>query len=123
MIGLRPRLEDAAVAGDVPSSRRIGGTVVLRETLGSDVLVHFEVDGARPLSGQVRAAAIEAAVDPVELEPAADELGLQFIGRFDPRSTTSQQERLEAAIRPGSMQLFDPETGAAIGSRHTVSDS
>jgi multiple sugar transport system ATP-binding protein len=116
VVGLRPeRLEDAAVAGDVPSERRIGGTVVLRETLGSDVLVHFEVDGARPLSGQVRAAAVEAAVDPVELEPAAAELGLQFIGRFDPRSSTSPQERLEVAIRSGSIQLFDPETGAAIG--------
>ena len=58
-------------------------------------------------------------MDPVELEPAADELGLQFIGRFDPRSSTTQQERLEAAIRPGSIQLFDPETGAAIRNRQT----
>jgi multiple sugar transport system ATP-binding protein len=124
VVGLRPeRLEDAAVAGDVPSERRIAGTVVLRETLGSDVLVHFEVDGASPLSGQVRAAAVEAAVDPVELEAAADDLGLQFIGRFDPRSSTSQQERVEVAIRPGSIQLFDPKTGAAIGSRHTAGTS
>jgi multiple sugar transport system ATP-binding protein len=116
VIGLRPeRLEDAAVASDIPPERRIGGVVVLRETLGSDVLVHFEVDGARPLPAQVRTAAVEAAVDPVELEPAADALGLRFIGRFDPRSPTSQQERLEAAVRPGSMQLFDAETGAAIG--------
>ena len=116
VIGLRPeRLEDAAVASDVPAARRIGGLVTLRETLGSDVLVHFEVEGALPLSGQVRAAAVAAAVDPVELEPAADEPGLLFIGRFDPRSPTGQQERVEAAIRPGAVQLFDPETGAAIG--------
>jgi multiple sugar transport system ATP-binding protein len=116
VVGLRPeRLEDATVASDVPPTRRIGGVVTLRETLGSDVLVHFEVEGARPLSGHVRAAAIAAAVDPVELEPATDETGLLFIGRFDPRSPTGQQERVEAAIRPGAMQLFDPETGAAIG--------
>jgi multiple sugar transport system ATP-binding protein len=116
VVGLRPeRLEDAAVASDVPAARRIGGLVTLRETLGSDVLVHFEVEGARPLSGQVRAAAIAAAVDPVELEPAANEPGLLFIGRFDPRSPTGQQERVEAAIRPGAVQLFEPETGAAIG--------
>jgi multiple sugar transport system ATP-binding protein len=116
VIGLRPEgLEDAAVASDIPPKRRIGGVVALRETLGSDVLVHFEVEGARPLSGQVRAAAIAAAVDPVELEPAADEPGLLFIGRFDPRSSTGQQGRVEAAIRPGALQLFDPETGAAIG--------
>jgi len=115
VVGLRPeQLEDAGVADDIPPERRIGGVVTLRETLGSDVLVHFEVDGARPLSGQVRAAAVEAAVDPVELEPAADEPGLLFIGRFDPRSRIRQSQRVEAAIRAGAMQLFDPETGAAI---------
>jgi multiple sugar transport system ATP-binding protein len=116
VVGLRPeRLEDAAVASDVPPDRRIDGRVTLRETLGSDVLVHFEVENSRALSGQVRAAAVEAAVDPVELEPAADAPGLLFIGRFDPTSRVSLQERVEAAIRPGAMQLFDPETGAAIG--------
>jgi multiple sugar transport system ATP-binding protein len=116
VVGVRPeQLEDALVAGDVPPARRIGGVVTLRETLGSDVLVHFEVDGARPLSGQVRAAAVEAAVDPVELEPAADEPGVLFIGRFDPRSRTGQRQRVEAAIRPGAIQLFDPVTGAAVG--------
>ena len=116
VVGLRPeQLEDAGVAGDIPPERRVGGVVTLRETLGSDVLVHFEVDGARPLSGQVRAAAVEAAVDPVELEPAADEPGLLFIGRFDPRSRIGLRQRVEAAIRPGAVQLFDRETGAAIG--------
>jgi multiple sugar transport system ATP-binding protein len=116
VIGVRPeRLEDAAVATDVPAERRIGGVITLRETLGSDVLVHFEVAGARPLSERVRAAAVEAAVDPVELEPAADAPGLVFIGRFDPSSPTGQQERVQAAIRPGAIQLFDPETGTAIG--------
>jgi multiple sugar transport system ATP-binding protein len=117
VVGLRPeQLDDAGVADDIQPERRIGGVVTLRETLGSDVLVHFEVDGARPLSGQVRAAAVEAAVDPVELEPAADEPGLLFIARFDPRSRIGQQERVEAAIRPGALQLFDPQTGAAIRS-------
>jgi multiple sugar transport system ATP-binding protein len=116
VVGVRPeQLEDALVAHDVSPERRVGGVVTLRETLGSDVLVHFEVDGARPLSGQVRASAVEAAVDPVELEPAADEPGLLFIGRFDPRSRIGQRQRIEAAVRPGAIQLFDPLTGAAIG--------
>jgi multiple sugar transport system ATP-binding protein len=114
--GLRPeQLEDARVGDDVSPERRIGGVVTLRETLGSDVLVHFEVDGARPLSRHVRAAAVEAAVDPVELEPAADEPALLFIARFDPRSRIGQRDRVEAAIRPGAIQLFDPQTGSAIG--------
>jgi multiple sugar transport system ATP-binding protein len=118
VVGIRPeRLEDAAVASDVPPERRISGVVTLRETLGSDVLVHFDVEGGRPLSGEVRAAAISAAADPVELEPAIEEPGITFIGRFDPTSRIGQRERIEAAIRPGAIQLFDTKTGAAIGRR------
>jgi multiple sugar transport system ATP-binding protein len=116
VVGIRPeRLEDAAVASDIPAERRIAGVVTLRETLGSDVLVHFEVEGGRPLSGEVRAAAVSAAADPVELEPATEEPGITFIGRFDPSSRIGQRERIEAAIRPGAIQLFDAKTGAAIG--------
>jgi multiple sugar transport system ATP-binding protein len=116
VVGIRPeRLEDAAVASEVPPERRIAGLVTLRETLGSDVLVHFEIEGGRPLSGEVRAAAVSAAVDPVELEPATEEPGITFIGRFDPSSRIGHRERVEAAIRPGAIQLFDAKTGAAIG--------
>jgi multiple sugar transport system ATP-binding protein len=116
VVGIRPeRLDDAAIASEVAPERRIGGMVTLRETLGSDVLVHFDVEGAVPLSGQVRTAAVEAAADPVELERTTDQPGLAFIGRFDPRSRIGQHERIEAAIQPGAMQLFDAETGAAIG--------
>ena len=39
-------LEDASVARDVPDDRRLQGQVRLRELLGSEVVVHFEVDGA-----------------------------------------------------------------------------
>jgi multiple sugar transport system ATP-binding protein len=108
--GIRPeRLEDAAVAADTPADRRLTGQATLRETLGSDVLVHFDVDGAFALSSEVRAIAQDIE-DPVELE-LVDRQALSLIGRFSPTSGICSGNRVEVALHPGAVQLFDPETG------------
>jgi multiple sugar transport system ATP-binding protein len=112
VVGIRPdRLEDAAVASDAPADRRIVGTSTLRETLGSDVLVHFAVDGGRPLSSAVRAIAQDAA-DPVEVKTV--ERALSFIGRFSPRSRVQMQEQVDVAVQPGAIQIFDPADGRSL---------
>jgi multiple sugar transport system ATP-binding protein len=112
VVGIRPdRLEDAAVASDAPADRRIVGTSTLRETLGSDVLVHFAVDGGRPLSSAVRAIAQDAA-DPVEVKTV--ERALSFIGRFSPRSRVQMQEQVDVAVQPGAIQIFDPGDGRSL---------
>ena len=108
--GIRPeRLEDAGVAADTPAERRLTGQATMRETLGSDVLVHFDVDGAFALSSEVRAIAQDIE-DPVELEPV-DRQALSLIGRFSPKSGIRNGDRVEVALHPGAVQLFDPETG------------
>jgi multiple sugar transport system ATP-binding protein len=107
---IRPeRLEDAAVAAETPADRRLTGEATVRETLGSDVLVHFDVDGAFALSSEVRAIAQDIE-DPVELE-LVDRQALSLIGRFSPKSRIRNGDRLEVALHPGAVQLFDPETG------------
>jgi multiple sugar transport system ATP-binding protein len=112
VVGIRPdRLEDAAVVADAPADRRIAGTSTLRETLGSDVLVHFAVDGGRPLSSAVRAIAQDAA-DPVEVKTV--DRALSFIGRFSPRSRVQMQEQVDVAVQPGAIQMFDPADGSSL---------
>src|SRR5215204_6486118 len=45
IIGIRPEdLEDAALVPDTPADQRIKGEVLLREALGSEILVHFGTD-------------------------------------------------------------------------------
>ena len=108
--GIRPeRLEDAAVAADTPDDRRLTGQATLRETLGSDVLVHFDADGTFALSDEVRRIAQDVE-DPVELKPV-DRQPLSLIGRFSPRSRIRSGDRVEVALHPGAVQLFNPETG------------
>ena len=108
--GIRPeRLEDAEVAADTPADRRLTGEATVRETLGSDVLVHFDVNGAFALSSELRAIAQDIE-DPVELE-LVDRQALLLIGRFSPRSRIRNGDRVEVALHPGAVHLFDPETG------------
>jgi multiple sugar transport system ATP-binding protein len=112
VVGIRPdRLEDAAIASDVPADRRMAGTSTLRETLGSDVLVHFNVHGGRPLAGEVRSIAHDIE-DPIELETV--DRALTFIGRFSPRSGVGMQDEFEVAVQPGSIQIFDRTDGQSL---------
>jgi multiple sugar transport system ATP-binding protein len=112
VVGIRPdRLEDAAIASDVPADRRMAGTSTLRETLGSDVLVHFNVHGGRPLASEVRSIARDVD-DPVQLETV--DRALSFIGRFSPRSGVGMQDEFEVAVQPGSIQIFDRTDGQSL---------
>ena len=47
--GIRPEhLDDVSLAPETPPGRRLRGTVELREALGSELMVHFTVQGTRP---------------------------------------------------------------------------
>src|SRR6059058_4177064 len=47
VVGIRPEhLEDAALASGIPPERRLRGQVRLRESLGSESVVHFQIDAA-----------------------------------------------------------------------------
>ncbi len=64
IVGIRPEdLEDAELAPDVPTDRRLRGRVELREALGSEVLAHVTIDARQALTDDVRelAADVEGA--------------------------------------------------------------
>jgi multiple sugar transport system ATP-binding protein len=113
--GIRPEsLEDAALVPDAPADRRLRGVATVREALGSDALVHFTVDGSRALTSRVRELAHDVE-DPAEVEELdRDERQVTFIGRFHPHSRVRAGDRVEVAIEPGALMLFDPETGQRI---------
>src|SRR5258706_5989912 len=48
ILGIRPEdLEDASLEPDTPADRRLRGVVELREALGSELVVHFTVEGTQ----------------------------------------------------------------------------
>src|SRR5918994_5313190 len=97
VLGIRPEgLEDAAQAADAPADRRLKGKVVLREALGSDLMVHFVVDAKPALTEDARELAQdvgdERAVQEVETGEVAE---TTVVGRFDARSKVKEDETAE----------------------------
>jgi len=110
--GIRPEhLDDASLAPDTPPGRRLRGTVELREALGSELMVHFTVEGARPAQTeetQELASDAETGVDGRHTEDAL------FVGRFGARAQVNEGEPVEVSVDTSSMHFFDPETGLGI---------
>jgi multiple sugar transport system ATP-binding protein len=116
ILGLRPEdMEDASLVSDAPSTRRIRSTVTLREALGADVLVHFEVEAPPVMTEDVRELATDVgqeALDAVEQLARAGES--TFLARLNPRTTAQEGEPIEMAVDVRRFHFFDPDTGAGI---------
>jgi multiple sugar transport system ATP-binding protein len=116
IVGVRPEhLQDAVVASDAHVDRRFRGHAKLREELGSEVVVHFQVEAAPVVTDEVRELALDvdaAALD--ELERERELRRTAFVARFAPQTRVSAGELVEVSAEPGSLHFFDPDTGQAI---------
>ena len=93
----------------------LAGRVRATEALGSEVLVHLEVqappvltDEIREVAGDVDAAALQ------QLESEAREERTVLIARLEAQARPDPDDRFEVAIELGKLHFFDLETGHAI---------
>ncbi|MET1011989.1 MAG: sn-glycerol-3-phosphate ABC transporter ATP-binding protein UgpC, partial [Actinomycetota bacterium] len=120
--GIRPEnMEDASIMPVIPEDRRMKVDIVLREALGSEVLVHFSVDAppvltedTRELVGEQSGPMAQASVIVQELEKAAETGTSTFVARLDPRTRAAERQPLELAVDTGRLHFFDPQTGLGI---------
>jgi len=102
IFGIRPEdIEDAALASQRPAGARLKARVELVESLGSEIIAHFDV-------GQSRLANVDpdTEVDLSSVVPA--------VGRFDPKSTVSLGDEIEVVVNVDKLHFFDPESQLAI---------
>jgi multiple sugar transport system ATP-binding protein len=112
VLGIRPEiLDDASLAGDAPSDRRIRARVDLRESLGSEVLVHFSVDAPPVLTEDTRE--LSRDLDAQAVITAHDERST-FVARLDPRTDAQERKEIDLVVDTGRLHLFDLETGQGI---------
>ena len=102
VVGIRPEhLEDASVAPDHPDDQRLDATVDVREALGAETLVHFNLNAQSVDSG-----------DPDALDDLRD------TGRCTARFSASSQARVSDRIRVNvdgrTLHFFDRQTHLAI---------
>ena len=117
VLGIRPEdLEDAALASDVPTDRRLHGKVELREALGSEIMVHFTIDAPPALTEDVRELAQDIGDERAMAEAEAGEGARQttMVGRFGARSGVRVGETAEVAVDTRALHFFDPESGLGI---------
>jgi multiple sugar transport system ATP-binding protein len=117
VVGVRPEhLEDAALAPATPAERRLRGRVRLRELLGSEVVVHFEVEAAPVVTDETRDLAEDVDASALtELDHLRAARRTAFVGRFAADAPTQEGTVAEIAVAPGALRFFDPDTGGRIG--------
>jgi multiple sugar transport system ATP-binding protein len=120
--GIRPEnMEDASIMPVIPEDRRMKIDIVLREALGSEVLVHFLIDAppvltedTRELVGEQSGPMAQASVIVQELEKAVETGTSTFVARLDPRTRAAERQPLELAVDTARLHFFDPQTGLGI---------
>jgi multiple sugar transport system ATP-binding protein len=107
VVGVRPEdFEDAAIATGAPPDRRLRAKVRLVEALGSELMVHFELDDTtRVNSGDPDA--------PEELLGAGV---ANAVARFSPRSDVHVDQDVEIAVASENLHFFDAASHEAIWS-------
>src|SRR5438874_10364196 len=116
ILGIRPEdLEDVSLEPDTPRDRRLRGVAELREALGSELMVHFTVEGTQAaLTEDVKELARDAGA-PGE-GPALESMGsgALLVGRFGARASVEEGKPVEVAVDTRALHFFDADTSQGI---------
>jgi multiple sugar transport system ATP-binding protein len=115
VMGIRPEdLEDVGVVEDAPPDLRLRGRVILREALGSELVVHFEIDAPPVLTEDARELLEDKSIAPDVPAFSEEDRVSTLVGRFDPTSRVRADQVIEVAVQTRALHFFDPDTGLAI---------
>jgi multiple sugar transport system ATP-binding protein len=104
ILGIRPEdFEDAEMVDRDTTGKQLTSEVTLIEALGSEIMVHFDIDAPTVDSGDP---------DAVEEKHGAS----NAVGRFQPRSRVQMGETATIAVATENMHFFDADTRQAIWS-------
>ncbi len=101
VVGIRP--EHLALANGAAAGQTLSVDTALVEALGSEQLLHFNIDAQR-----LHAPGID---EEAELGEAVAGIG---VARIAPEGKISAGERVQLAVRTDLLHLFDPATGLAV---------
>jgi multiple sugar transport system ATP-binding protein len=110
-VGIRSEdMEDARLARDAPADARLRARVELTEALGSEIVVHFNVDAPRVVTEDTKELMKDAQTGDLPMA----QRGTPFVASFAPRARVRPGDEIEVVIDRDRMHFFDPSTGLAI---------
>jgi multiple sugar transport system ATP-binding protein len=118
VVGIRPEdMEDAAVLSESNADRRMSVVCDIREDMGSEVIVHFNVDAEPVASKEVVEALVVDAPEDLETKLAAERArgsGVSFVARLERTTDARERQPLELAVDVKRLHFFDPESGLGV---------
>src|SRR5687767_5621765 len=117
-LGIRPEdMEDASLVSEGAPGRRLSVLCDIREDMGSEVYVHFNVAAPPVATKEVLEAHVVDAPEDAEARAAAEQArgsGARFVARLDRTTSAKEQETLELAVDVDRLHFFDADTGLAV---------
>jgi multiple sugar transport system ATP-binding protein len=124
VIGIRPEdMEDAAVLHETSEDRRLSVVCDIREDMGSEVVVHFNVAGEPVTSKEVVEASVVDSLEDQEAKLAAERArgtGVSFVARLERATHAKEREPLELEVDVTRLHFFDPETGLGVDEKSSA---
>jgi multiple sugar transport system ATP-binding protein len=110
-VGVRSEdMEDASLRPDASEGRRLRGEVTLVEALGSEIVVHFTMQGNPVITDDTKLLAKESGEEELHLAGG----GVKWVASFAPRSRVRMGQSVEVAVDLERVHWFDPNSGLAI---------
>jgi multiple sugar transport system ATP-binding protein len=116
-VGIRPEALDEPGRSNGGEGGRLHGRVQAVEALGSELLVHFELDAKPVLVEDVLEGLVdeEQAEDLAELGIVTDGSRATVVARLDASARVRPDEPIELAVELRHLHFFDLDSGEAIG--------
>jgi multiple sugar transport system ATP-binding protein len=118
VLGIRPEdMEDAAVLRETHPDRMISVVCDIREDMGSEVYVHFNVPADAVMTREVVEALVVEDAEDEEARMAAERArgaGVVFVARLERMTEARERQPLALEVDVRRLHFFDPETGTRI---------
>jgi len=118
VLGIRPEdMEDASLLREASADRRLSVVCDIREDMGSEVYVHFNIAAQPVATKEVLEAHVVDAPEDAETRVAAEQArgsGVPFVARLERTTRAKEREKLELAVDVERLHFFDPESGLGV---------
>jgi multiple sugar transport system ATP-binding protein len=121
VLGIRPEdMEDASVLRETHPDSVVSVVCDIREDMGSEVYVHFNVQADAVTTREVVEALVVEDAEDEEARLAAERArgaGVVFVARLDRATEALERQPVDIAVDVTRLHFFDPETGTGIHER------
>jgi multiple sugar transport system ATP-binding protein len=110
-------MEDASLVRESNEDHRLSVVCDIREDMGAEVYVHFNVQAEPVASDEVVEALVVEAPEDEETRIAAERArgtGVSFVARLERMTRAAERSGLEVAVDVGRLHFFDPDTGLRV---------